>query len=39
LFLTPKGKQWVNLISNIKSMSFKEVESHDQDQWESQDLG
>jgi|14_taG_2_1085336.scaffolds.fasta_scaffold23356_3 DNA-binding MarR family transcriptional regulator len=39
LFLTPKGKQWVNLIGNIKSMSFKEVESHDQDQWESQDLG
>ena len=41
LFLTPKGKQWENLVSSCLSMSSKEITTDDQDRFTegSQDVG
>ena len=39
LFLTPKGKSWVNLITNIHSMPLQTLKNHDEDNWENQNLG
>ena len=37
IFLTPKGKGWMNLVSQIQSMPIQEINHHDQDTWTEND--